>query len=98
MNVFHHAGFWPFEVVFIDQALRLHAPVWLLAVLIVVGLVYARYVGGLVTDTYNTFPQNLKIGPVRAIFVIVLIVLPIGVEKMLEGGLQIASYVLHVST
>lgn len=95
MNVFHHAGFWPFEVVLIDEALRLNAPPWTLAVLIVAGLIYARYVGGLATDAYNTFPASLKIGPIRAIFVVALVMVPIGVEKILEGSFQIVAYVFH---
>jgi hypothetical protein len=95
MNIFQHAAYWPFEVVLIDKAIELKAPDYVLIVILLLGLVYARYVGGYFAGIYSSFPPNLRVARMRIPFVAALVFIPIGAEKIIEGLFQIGKHFVH---
>ncbi len=94
MTPFQHAAFFPFEIVFLHEAVdHGHGAVACFAI-VLAGLVYARYVGGIFAECYDRLPVESRTARWRVPLVTALVVLPLAANQLgkMLIGLGLAAY------
>lgn len=94
MTPFQEAAFIPFEIVFLHEALERGSGPLVYTAVVLAGLLYARYLGGIFAECYDSFPPERRNARSRVPLVAALIVLPLAADQLgkMLLGLALALY------
>jgi hypothetical protein len=94
MTPFQHAAFFPFEIVFLHEAVEHGRGPAVFAAIVLAGLLFARYVGGIFAECYDSLPPESRTARWRVPLVTALVVLPLAANQLgkMLLGLGLAAY------